>query len=149
MKLFRPTGNVRVIEMKYPELEFPPMRENRDPNEVYISIPKETGKIKIEQIEQIELELVPETVDYIMNNKGGGTLERIRQLILHLFNHRYYTDLDLFGLMRNADDEHIELAMNIIESCSLKYGDSCFKMIDDLAPKMIDRFGYADREEKE
>ncbi len=47
---------------------------------------------------------------------------------------------DLFGLMRNADDEHAELVVNIIDACSLKYRGSCFKMIDELAPQIIDRF---------
>lgn len=144
MKLFRPTGKVDVISLTYPEVVFPKNAHSDD----VIVMPVETGKMKTEQYEKVELELVPETVDYLMNTKGGGTLERIRQLILHLFNYRHYTNLDLFGLMRGADDEHVELAINIIESCALKYGDSCFKMIDDLAPKMIDRFGYDDEDER-
>ena len=124
MKLFRETGKEDVFEFETEDML--------------------TGERTTEREVKIELELVPETVDYILNTDGGSTLERIRQLILHLYNHRHYKGLDLFGLMRGADDEHAELAVNIIESCALKYGDSCFLMIDEFAPKMIDHFGYAD-----
>ena len=87
-----------------------------------------------------ELKLVEETVNYLLNESGGSTLSRIRALIVNLYNCTYYPAPDLFGLMRNADDSHAELVVNIIDGCSLKYRDSCFLMIDDLAPKIIDRF---------
>ena len=97
----------------------------------------------------IELELVPETVNYLLNESGGSTLSRIRALIANLYNCNYYPMPDLFGLMRNADDEHAELVVNIIDACSLKYRDSCFKMIDDLAPKIIDCFKLDEEEDNE
>lgn len=89
---------------------------------------------------KIKLELIPETVEHLMNeNKGGDVIERIRELIAHMYNSNFPLN-DLFGLMRKTDDNHAELIVNIIESCSLKYGDSCFLMIDDLAPKIINKF---------
>jgi len=47
--------------------------------------------------------------------------------------------------MRNADDEHAELVVNIID----KYRDSFFKMIDDLAPQIIDSFNLDEEENNE
>lgn len=106
------------------------------------------GRQVVEKQEYIELALVPETIDYLLNKSGGSTLARIRALIANLYNCNYYPAPDLFGLMRNADDEHAELVVNIIESCSLKYRDSCFQMIDDLALKIINRFGLDENEQE-
>jgi hypothetical protein len=105
------------------------------------------GNRTVERYEYINLTLVPETVDYLLNKSGGSTLNRIRALIANLYNCNYYPAPDLFRMMRNADDEHAELIVNIIESCSLKHRDSCFLMINDLAPKLIDHFGLDEQEE--
>ena len=94
---------------------------------------------------KVRSELVPETVEYLLGEAGGSTLSKIRHLIVSLYNYRKFDAVDLFGLMRNADDEHTELVLDIIAHCDLKYGDSCFLMIDELAPKIIDIF-YADVE---
>ena len=95
---------------------------------------------KEEIYHKIESVLVPETVDYLLTTGGGSTLRRIRHLIVSLYNYNKFEAVDLFGLMRNADDEHTELVLDIIGHCDLKYGDSCFLMINDLAPKIIDIF---------
>jgi len=102
---------------------------------------RETGKNN--SCKRIELELDPKTVDYILDeSKQGDTISNIRDLIMNLFNCQAFTRVDLFSLMRSTDDDHRELAINIIESCSMKYGDSCFLMIDDLAHKVIEKFDY-------
>jgi len=99
----------------------------------------QTGETVIYKTEY--LDLVPETVDYLLDeSERGTTITRIRQLIASLFHYRNFPAPDIFSLMRNADDEHAELVINILESCSPSYGDSCFKMINDLAPEIIERF---------
>jgi len=86
-------------------------------------------------------QLIPETVEYLLDRKiRGRTVMRIRTLIAYLFHYRNYPAPNLFSLMRNADDEHAELVIDIIEGCSPKYGSSCFQMINELAPEIIDRF---------
>ena len=95
---------------------------------------------------KIKSVLVPETVEYLLTTGRGSTLRRIHHLIVSLYNYNKFEAVDLFGLMRNADDEHTELVMDIIGHCDLKYGDSCFLMINDLAPKIIDEFYGEDDE---
>ena len=112
--------------------------------EIYTLTRQDTGEEFEEKQEYITLDLVPETVDYLLNESGGATLSRIRALIANLYNCNHYAAPDIFSLMRNSDDDHAELVVNIIDSCSLKYRDSCFKMIDDLAPKIIKKFGLDD-----
>ena len=124
-------------------------KETNRETEIYTLRRQDTGEEWEEKQEYITLELVQETVDYLMNEGGGATLARIRALIANLYNCNHYPAPDIFSLMRNADDEHAELVVNIIDSCALKYRDSCFKMIDDLAPKIIDKFGLDEEEEKE
>jgi len=116
-------------------------RELSRETEVYTLMRQDTGEVSEERREYITLEFVPETVDYLLNESGGATLSRIRALIANLYNCNYYPAPDIFSLMRNSDDEHAELVVNIIDSCRLKYRDSCFKMINDLAPKIIEKFG--------
>lgn len=90
---------------------------------------------------ETDRQLIPETVAYLLDKKNrSSTVMRIRALIAYLFHYRNYPAPDLFSLMRNADDEHAELVIDIIEGCSPKYGSSCFQMIDDLAPQIIDKF---------
>ena len=84
-----------------------------------------------------QMGLVSKTVSYLLNNERGSTIEDIRYLICHLYNHNIYPNPKLFSLMRNADEEHQELIMDIIGISQFKYGQSCFLLIDELAPKII------------
>lgn len=100
------------------------------------------NEVKIETEKEYKVVLVQETIEYLMNhNRGGSTVRRIRQLIASLYNFNHYpAPPDLFGMLRNADNEHHELIVNIVEFMGLKYGEACFMLINDFAPKMINEF---------
>ena len=118
---------------------------------------EKTGKVDVKEYhfgnevvrqEKIELALVPETVDYLLDEKNGGkTVEAIRQLIVNLYNCNTFEAPDLFTLLRNSDEEHGELVIDILEACLGKYGFSCFAMINDVAPEIIERFSVERIEE--
>jgi len=92
-------------------------------------------------IRKKEAELIPKTVEYLLNEKKKGrTIERIRYLIVNLFNCNTYPDLELFSMIRNADNEHNELIADIIDHCSPRYGDTIFLLINNLAPQIIEKF---------
>lgn len=90
--------------------------------------------------ERTVMKMNDETVKYILSAPSGSTMTRIRYLIANIYNHNTYPYVDIFGLLRNADQEHQELAMDIIGISQSKYGESCFQMIEELAPVVIDTF---------
>ena len=87
-----------------------------------------------------ECEMIDETVEYLLNADDGKTLQRIRYLIANLYNNHTFPNVELFTLLREADTEHEELVMDILGISQSKYGQSCFLMINDLAPKIIKKF---------
>lgn len=87
-----------------------------------------------------ECEMIDDTVEYILNASGGLTLTRIRYLIANIYNNRSFPHVELFSLLREADTEHEELIMDILGISQSKYGESCFLMINKLAPKIINKF---------
>jgi len=81
-----------------------------------------------------------EVREYLQDSaKCGSCINRIRDLILHIYNSNRY-NVDIFGMLRNCDKRHRELALNIIEYCSLDKSDTIFLMIDDgdFINKIID-----------
>jgi len=97
------------------------------------------GKILISPARNI-MKMKDKTVNYILSASGGSTMSRIRYLIANIYNCNTYPNVDIFGLLRNADGEHQELIMDIIGISQSKYGESCFEMINNLAPKVIKNF---------
>ena len=97
--------------------------------------------MKLFVIEENKIKLDINTVEYLVNGKERGkTITRIRYLIANLFNCNAYPNVDLFGIMRGADSDHAELAVNIIEFMGLRYGDACFMLINNLAPEIIENY---------
>lgn len=98
-------------------------------NEKILLIPEKTKMI-----------MLPETVLHLFGNHDCKTLNRIRYLIANLHNNNSYPNVELFSMIRNADSEHQELIMDIIGISQSKYGESCFEMINELAPHIINMF---------
>ncbi len=96
-----------------------------------------------------ESEMIKETVEYLLDGEGGSTLQRIRYLIANIYNCSTYPNVELFSLLREADQEHQELIMDIIGISQSQYGESCFKMIHDLAPQIIDMWIKEDGQDEE
>jgi hypothetical protein len=92
--------------------------------------------------------MIPDTIEYLLGNEGGKTITRVRYLIANLYNNNRFPNVELFSMIRNADTEHQELIMDIIGINQSKYGKSCFKMIEELAPKIIEKFNLEENEEK-
>lgn len=88
-----------------------------------------------------KIRMKQETVDYLLNQSGGATLEKIRYLVANLYNCYSYPHVELFSMIRNSDKEHQELIMDIIEINQSKYGEACYLMINKLAPLLIKKFG--------
>lgn len=58
----------------------------------------------------ISLSFNEEALEKILDvDIGGKTWERIRLLILSIYNFESYQKIDLFGMLRNADSENREL----------------------------------------
>jgi hypothetical protein len=89
-----------------------------------------------------EMEMINETIVFILDDtKNYNTMILIRKLILNIYNSSRFEAIDIFGLIRNADVDHQELVMDIIGIAQSKYGQSCFLIIDELAPRIIKTFG--------
>ena len=86
------------------------------------------------------ISLNQETCNLLMSDKHYKALDRIRYLIANLYNNNTFPDVELFSLLRNADEDHAELAMDIIEINQLENGEACFLMINHLAPDIISKF---------
>lgn len=80
-----------------------------------------------------------DTIEYLINAKGGSTLKRVRYLVANIYNSNTYPNVEIFSMLRNADEEHQELILNIIELCSTKYGEAVFSLVDNIAPSVIER----------
>jgi len=85
--------------------------------------------------------MIDKTVKYLLDDSvGGDTIDGIRYLIANIYNCYTYPNVKLFSLLRNADEEHQELIMDIIGISQSQFGESCFLMIDGLAPRIIKKF---------
>lgn len=104
-------------------------------------------KSELKTMDKMVMEIVPETEEYLLNGSGGHTLDRIRYLIANLYNYERFPEAELFSLMRNADEEHQELVLDIIGICQHKYGQSCFTMINEFAPRIVEKFAHTWNEE--
>lgn len=96
--------------------------------------------MKLFNIENNSISMNQKTVEYLLNERGSRTIDRIRYLIANLYNCNTFPNVELFSLMRNADDEHQELVMDIIGITQAEYGQACFMIINDLAPLIIEKY---------
>lgn len=79
-----------------------------------------------------------EAIEKILDpNIGGGTMDKIRHIILSCFNFNTYEKIDLFGAMRNADSENRELIVSIVNSFASNNEKQSFFVIDKIAPILI------------
>ncbi len=81
-----------------------------------------------------------EAIEKILDpNIGGGTMDKVRHIILSCFNFNTYEKIDLFGAMRNADSENRELIVSIINSFGSNNEKKSFFVIDKIAPILIEK----------
>lgn len=79
-----------------------------------------------------------EAIEKILDpNIGGGTMDKIRHIILSCFNFNTYEKIDLFGAMRNADSENRELIVSIVNSFASNNEEQSFFVIDKITPLLI------------
>lgn len=78
-----------------------------------------------------------EALDLLISDEAYGTIEKIRGLIMSIYHYRRHKKVDLFGLIRNADGEHRELIMNIIEMISSNNDKKAFYIINVVAPLLM------------
>lgn len=90
--------------------------------------------------EKINMKMIHQTVLYLLCKPSAKTLNRIRYLIANLYDNHSYPNVELFSMIRDADNEHQELIMDIIGISQSKYGESYFLMINELAPHIIHKF---------
>jgi len=88
-----------------------------------------------------------ETLELLISGEAYGTLEKIRGLIMSIYHYRRYKKVDLFGLIRNADREHRELIMSIIEMISSNSDKKAFYIINVVAPLLMKHCDTAKYEE--
>jgi hypothetical protein len=81
-----------------------------------------------------------EAVDMILDESvGGGTMRKIRHIILACYNYNTYKKIDLFGAMRNADNSNRELIVSIVSSFGSHNEDEAFFIINEIAPALIEK----------
>ena len=81
-----------------------------------------------------------EAIEKILDpNIGGGTMDKVRHIILSCFNFNTYEKIDLFGAMRNADSENRELIVSIVNSFGSNNEEKSFFVIDKIAPILIEK----------
>jgi len=79
-------------------------------------------------------------IDTILNeNIGGGTMKKIRHIILACYNYNTYKKIDLFGAMRNADNNNRELIVSIVSSFGSHNEEEAFFIINKIAPALIEK----------
>jgi hypothetical protein len=79
-----------------------------------------------------------EASDRILDeNYGGGTMEKIRHIILACYNYNTYDKINLFGAMRNADNSNRELIVSIVQSFGSHNEEEAFFIINKIAPALI------------
>jgi hypothetical protein len=101
----------------------------------------ETKQVIIPSKTVYTIQVNQEAINFLQNN-GGSTVDRIKYLILHFWNVGSYplNNMDLLGMIRNADAERQELIISIFEMCTHIYRDECFKVLDEVAPLFKDEF---------
>lgn len=95
------------------------------------------------------LEVNQDAVD-LLKTTGGSTAERTRYLILNLWNCGQYPlgSFDIFGAVRNADENFGELIVSLFEMSNFA-GDDCFKILNEVAPLFQKEFySKSEREEQ-
>ena len=81
-----------------------------------------------------------EAIEKILDpNIGGGTMDKVRHIILSCFNFNTYEKIDLFGAMRNADSENRELIVSIVNSFGSNNEEKSFFIINNIAPILIEK----------
>lgn len=77
----------------------------------------------------------------LLKSTGGSTASRVKYLILNLWCCGQYPldNFDIFGMLRNADENFGELILSLFEMCNFS-GDSCFKILDEIAPLFKNEF---------
>ena len=81
-----------------------------------------------------------EAIEKILDpNIGGGTMDKVRHIILSCFNFNTYEKIDLFGAMRNADSDNRELIVSIVNSFGSNDEEKSFFVIDKIAPILIEK----------
>lgn len=100
----------------------------------------QTEEVLIQRSIIYELEVNKEAVK-LLKTTGGSTASRVKYLILNLWNCGAYPleNFDMFGMLRNADENFRELIASLFEMCSFS-GDSCFHILDEIAPLFVDEF---------
>lgn len=78
-----------------------------------------------------------EALDLLISNEAYGTLKKIRGLIMSIYHYRRHDKVDLFGLIRNADYEHRELIISIMEMISSDNDKEAFYVINVVAPLLM------------
>lgn len=81
-----------------------------------------------------------EAIEKILDpNIGGGTMDKVRHIILSCFNFNTYEKIDLFGAMRNADSENRDLIVSIVNSFGSNNEEKSFFVINKIAPILIEK----------
>jgi hypothetical protein len=81
-----------------------------------------------------------EAIEKILDpNIGGGTMDKVRHIILSCFNFNTYEKIDLFGAMRNADSENRKLIVSIVNSFGSNDEEKSFFIINKIAPILIEK----------
>ena len=79
-------------------------------------------------------------IDLILDKKvGGGTMKKVRHIILSCYNYNTYKKIDLFGAMRNADSDNRQLIVSIVSSFGSHNEEEAFFIINHIAPALIEK----------
>ena len=75
------------------------------------------------------------TIELLLSsNQKYRTIKRIRSLIMYLYNDRAYQKVELFSLLRNADEDHKCLIFSILEEVA---SSNKFFVVNVIAPMLI------------
>lgn len=56
--------------------------------------------------------------------EGYGSADKLKDIVLNLYNYQTYEAPNMFGFLCNADPEHIELLFALLRKVATERGDS-------------------------